>query len=715
MSIDSTASLRRHRRRVGACLCLLAWAGLALAAAGCEHMDMSAFNNNGFNNMDGLFSHKVPPPPPPKPPLASYDDTVNAFADVPVQGTLLRGYGLVLLPKPTGSRECPPGIRKEIEAQLSKLRIGESDSPLGGATIDQWLNSLTTAAVEIRGYMPAGALEGQSFDVAVSALPGSQTTSLEGGVLIKTDLSIWRFGTSGGLIHGTTLAVAAGPVFINPFGEIPRTEQATLDSIASATQPDSTAPVGTPVGTPVDFRRGRVLGGAVALKDQPLQLILREPDYNHANITQQVLRTQFPYRESITGCAHAVAPNIVELKVPPEYRRPVNQVDFWLARVSQTFLRREPGFTEERTAQLVDEMCRPNTQDSQRMRIAVTMINVGMPAVPLLQRMYQNENPGVVFHAAYAGLRIGDHLALEVLLNIVKDKDHPYRLGAVQALGQPHRFRNIADRLAPLLDESNTELRVAAYQSMTQLGTPLIQTYHVGTPQAFRLDVVACRGPYLVFVTRVEEPRIILFGGDSLAIRTPMFLSSDRADLTIRADSPNAEFITMMRANPSTGKLFTVRTTTQPMLDDQGKPVVDKGTKQTLIKTIGSTDMKVRTLVADVLQRLASPPEIADSPTEPDARELRGLGLNYSQTVHVLYQLSKKHAIAAPVVVQPLRNSDIELSNEVVTVTGGTESSPVAGPRPAGSPPLAVSHSQPDDTAPTLRLGPGKEPPKIGN
>lgn len=737
MSNRTTVRTRRRPGWAGAAvLAVLIGLPLACLSAGCTGMNMDMGMGMGMDH----GSPKPIAPVAPRSIVPSYDDTIGYYGDVPVdQYVLLRGYGLVVLPKPTGSRECPPGIRRIIQGQLSRLRIGESGTLFPGLKIDEWISSMDTAAVEVRGLMPAGAIKDEMFDVLVTALPGSQTTSLEGGVLAVTDMSIWRRGHSGGMIHGKALAVASGPVFLNPFPEKPRSPESPVDGpmITALSQPDRdssarpTSPAPAPVGTPVDLRKGWIMAGATVLKDQPLSLVLHEPNYNRAHIAQEQLTTLFPSPAALHGCAHAAAPNLIELTVPGEYR---NQVNFWLAMVRQTFLRREAGFLERRMASLAQELSMPDTPDGQRLRAAVTFVAIGRTVLPVLQPLYSNENQAVAFYSAYAGLRIGDNLALRVLLEIIRDPKHPYRLQAVQALGQPHRFVNISTHLAPLLDEDNAELRIAAYRSISKLDALAIDSYHVGPklpPQAdepeerrayetmgFRLDVVRCQGPPLIYIARSGKPRVVLFGGDTMRIAGPVFLHSERTGLTLSVGVGEKK-VTLMRTNPASGRLMPIKIVEEKVLGPDGKQLLDPGTKLPMTKLAAVTDVLTPLLLADVIRKIGGEPL-----PDRDSGELTGLGLNYSQVVHVLYQLSQANAVPSRVYLEQIRQINAELSNETTTLAGteNITSSPEDRPAPQLSPDAAVagqpgvSSSQPaGDDSPYRMEAPSGGRPGIGN
>lgn len=672
----------------------------------------------------------MPTPVGPSRMIPSYDNTVGFYGDIPAnQQTLIRGYGLVLLPTETGSRECPPAIRKIIFDQLTRLRVGETTSILGGVRLEQWIDSPQTAVVEVRGMLPSGALRDEKFDVLVTALPGTQTISLEGGVLISTELSIWKRGMTGGLIHGKKLANASGPIFINPFAQV--APEADMSALTEDPMIDRPAEPQRQVGTPVDPRRGWVLGGAEVSQDQPIYLVFREPNYQVASITQEQLNTRFP-SNYLHGVAHSSKPSTVELKVPPEYR---NQVSYWLALVQQVYLRREPGFLEKRMLQLKEEMHWP---DSNKVRVALSFITIGKPAAPIVRTMYDDADPSVSFHAAYAGLKLGDGHAYRKLLQISRDKTHPQQLAAILSMGENHRFRNIAPNLVPILDEENPIVRAAAYQSMDNLDSGLIQREWIGQGKlGFRLDIVPSGGPFLAFVTRTGEPRIVLFGGDRMTMMRPTFLHSERTGVTIDVKSHDDQ-ISLIRRDPRTGQLMIHKFIEKPVFGDDGKlkmvpdPADASGnTLKPMTQTVPITTFKLTRkqnsrdpesqtiverdvpsmLIADMIRLLGSPPR------RDQDNELTGLGLNYSQVVSILYELSRNAAIPAAIYLQPLSGVNTELAGgDIEAAPSSIESAPdivePSGPAP-GTATQPTDSSEPSEPSP-FRIEAPTSPPKIG-
>ena len=121
----------------------------------------------------------------------------------------VEGYGLVGGLKRTGSAECPPRIRAYLARYIRKQLPSQ-----GKVDIQKYINRPDTAVVFVEGMMPAVASAGKYFDVVVTALPSTQTTSLEGGWLFETELKI--AGSFG--VTTRVLADVKGPIFFDRIG-----------------------------------------------------------------------------------------------------------------------------------------------------------------------------------------------------------------------------------------------------------------------------------------------------------------------------------------------------------------------------------------------------------------------------------------------------------------------------------------------------------------
>ncbi len=178
----------------------------------------------------------------------------------------VEGYGLVGPLANTGSRVMDPRIRDILNDRFTRAGIGLWSTNTQNIDPDKILDSNQAAAVEVRGIIPPLARKGSTFDLYVNALPDSDATSLENGLLLFVDLKVIGLTLNGN--DSARIALGRGPVFIP--------------------QPLEAAQEGASYKPPVDaalaLRKGRVLGGGVVADDRPARLQLYEPQpHAHAD------------------------------------------------------------------------------------------------------------------------------------------------------------------------------------------------------------------------------------------------------------------------------------------------------------------------------------------------------------------------------------------------------------------------------------------------
>jgi flagellar basal body P-ring protein FlgI len=128
--------------------------------------------------------------------------------------TVVRGYGLVVGLKGTGSRAMPVEVRALLLREIGQRKQFDPLLSPNGSNA-RLLDTDDVSAVIIEGIIPPGAVAGTRFDVRVYAAPGTSTTSIEGGRLWMTDLRPGVLMT--GAQQPFAIAEAGGPIFINPF------------------------------------------------------------------------------------------------------------------------------------------------------------------------------------------------------------------------------------------------------------------------------------------------------------------------------------------------------------------------------------------------------------------------------------------------------------------------------------------------------------------
>lgn len=510
---------------------LRALAGLLILLAGC---------NNDTEKKWWFDDKKAPPPPEPE---------VRRAADPVLGGTIgqqvllgsaeplrLRGFGVVIGLGENGSRECPTSLREYLIDYLNK-EVLAPEGPSGRrsqVSAEAMLDSLDSAVVEVVGDVPAGALRGTPFDIRVEALGGTNTRSLEGGILVPTELRLYEVNPARtGMRFGRPLARARGPIFINPFaGE---------------------AGSGDP-------RRGVVLGGAVSLDARPVRFLLQEPSYSIARKIESRINERFGIDEEP---AEALSKGAVTVRTPRSF---AFSPERFIQLASHLYLQNSPGFYERRLRDLQQIVTRPGADYGA---IELVWEGIGRVGIEQVQPLYDNPNPLVQFAAAQAGLRLDDVTALPVVAGIAQTAGHPNRIDAIRLLGET-RYARAGYHLVGLLDDGDQRVRIAAYEALLKRKHPKIRSIpfaHVidRLRISFTLDIVESSASPMIYVRRTREPRIALFGRETPVV-LPLFYRPQDNCVTLNANG-TAEDLTLV-FTPRVGPQKTCTIVTAPRVLD---------------------------------------------------------------------------------------------------------------------------------------------------
>jgi flagellar basal body P-ring protein FlgI len=427
----------------------------------------------------------------------------------------VRGYGLVWGLNGQGSKFCPPTIRDRILRDIRRFRLANPHLEKN-LTAEELIDSMDTAVVEVTGEIPAGAQEGETFDVVVSAATVSpDTRSLAGGHLLPCELQILRESAVGDAIEGKTHAKARGPVFINPFAN-PTTQT------AAGTNP----------------LEGRVIGGGVNTVDRRLSLNTIVPSYAAIRQIADAINRRFV---SEPKAAEPASAGSVQLRVPENMR---GREARFAELVRHLPLSQAATMREMRTKALVTELSR--TQDSSE-DIALSLEGVGPSVIPVLQELYTNPRRQVSYFAARTGLRLGDASALGVVARHAKDARSPYRMQALRELGECANNPRAGAVLRELLDGQDLWTRVRAYEALRTADRPSMVSVTIGRdPGNFILDVLPCQGQPVIYARRSGVRRIALIGADQMAFRAPLFYSKRGKEITLSAAAGD-KLITIVR------------------------------------------------------------------------------------------------------------------------------------------------------------------------
>ncbi|UCF00171.1 MAG: flagellar basal body P-ring protein FlgI [Planctomycetota bacterium] len=407
----------------------------------------------------------------------------------------VEGYGLVAGLNGTGSVECPPRIRAYLQQYILKQLPTDVLKP------DEFISSLNTAVVLVEGIMPRAVGKNQYFDVRITALPGTQTTSLEGGRLYKTELK-----AAGGFgITIKVLARAEGPVFID-----------TINPKES------------------NKRIGYILAGGSVLDEYKINLALRQPNYRIASMIRNKLNERFG-----EGTAEAISPSQIELKVPAKYK---DQKQRFISIVKATYLAETTEITRERISTFVKKLAVSEDKDTYEAGLEA----IGIDGVGKLGALLNSSNAEVRFRAARCMLNLGSDVGLEALREISSTKNSPYRIAALEAITAAGSRTDAATISRKLLRDDDFSIRLAAYEQLRKLDDISISRELIS--RDFFLEQITQTQHKGVFVTRSGQPRIVLFGAP-LYCHENIFVQSPDGNITINAPS-GQPYVSIIRKHP---------------------------------------------------------------------------------------------------------------------------------------------------------------------
>jgi len=427
---------------------------------------------------------------------ATIGELSEVFTPEPIE---VEGYGLMGGLRGTGSSQCPPQIRRYLQQYILKNLPGKTN-------ISALIDSADTAVVYVCGKIPPIAAKGENFDLKVTALPGTETTSLEGGILWGADLRAKsRFaGTS------KVLAKAEGPIYIDK-----------IDS----DQKDKSAI------NPADKRSGFILAGGKVLDDYHVILLIRQKDYKLTSRIRDRINERFGY-----GIAKATMPGQINLSILTKYKERKQK---FISLVRATYLTEDISSTNQRVEQLLKLLETSKDKDSIEISIEAT----GNISADKVASVLNSADSEVRFRAARYLLNVGDDRGLEILRETAFDITSPFRKAAIEAIGTAARRNDAASILQSLMRDDDFEIRLAAFEQLSRLDDVSITRKLIG--RNFYLEETAGTDYKNIYVSRSDRPYIILLGGPMYCV-DGSFIQSEDGNITINA-LPGADKVSLTR------------------------------------------------------------------------------------------------------------------------------------------------------------------------
>ncbi len=430
-------------------------------------------------------------------PMMDLGPTIGSLGVISLpQAIPVSGYGLVGGLRGTGSAQCPPQIRAYLVRYILKQLPERRRLDVEGV-----IDSPETAVVLVEGMIPVTASKGHRIDLMVTALPGTQTTSLDGGWLFGTELKIP--GNVG--MTTKTIVEAKGPVF--------------MDKISTSR---------------INERVGHVLAGGEVLEEYRIALVLKEPDFATTSNVRNCLNERFG-----AGTAKAVVPGRIELTVPAKY---AEQKQRFISMVEATYLTHGLKITQERIRMHVRELVALKNKYASE----VALEAIGNESLEKLGVLLSSADERVRLHAARCMLNLGSDAGLEPLREIALDKNSRHRIEAMESITLAARRNDASAILRRLLRDDDFQIRLAAYEQLRRLEDMAVAQESIAGN--FYLERIMQTDRKTVYVSRSGQPRIVLFGSP-IYCSGNVFVGSADGDITINAPS-GQQYVTIIRKNP---------------------------------------------------------------------------------------------------------------------------------------------------------------------
>ena len=499
------SSLRSASRFTGVCgqprsygpvrALFLLLSAAVLVAAGCDSVERA----NPAAQASRATGLRGPDIPPIMRGTVAQDTIMVGYRPV-----IVRGYGLVVGLRGTGSSTMPAEIRAHFRQEMARRGIGGRDAS-GMPTLqpDDLLNSPDTAVVIVEGIIPPGAvgkrtrrglhLEGTKLDLRVYADPRTDTISLEGGRLYTCELRPVLPGEilpPIGSQQAASLVEARGPIFINPF------------AISNNDEP----------GT-IDLAVGRILAGGEVLNDIPLKLRLLNPSHARAELLQSAINTRFPQERGQTEpTARGESDESIRITVPMSWR---DRPEEFIRLLQSTSLR------QARAEEIARSVGRQLQQDPiYALDASWRWHALGIRALPIIREFYDSPDDLPRMAALRSGARLDDAMVIPHLIEMSASRSIDLRREAIELLANVRPNLRVDIALRERLNDEEVDVRLAAYESMVERGDPTIRRMDVGGK--FLLDVVDSNFP-MVYITQVGEPKIVIMGSETELLQ-PVFI-----------------------------------------------------------------------------------------------------------------------------------------------------------------------------------------------
>jgi len=424
-----------------------------------------------------------------------------------VHAAKIDGVALIRGLQGTGADE-PPSTYQQILLQ-DMMR----DDNLKRTAKSQ-IASLNTAIGLMETVVPPGARKGDRLDVSIKFLPTSEATSIQNGYVENSDL--YQYMATDIIRRGYTLGKVNGYITLDP------------DLVEKK--------------SPVAYKQGKIIGGAVVTRSRPVWLELKE-DERSAGIAQRledVINKRFSYTKpgyvgkSKVAEAKSGASRI-NLEVPEEYR---DNVIRYVNVVCAISFYETADELNDRIDRLAQQLLTPETSEFAAVQLEAIGSN-NAKVVDAIKRGMESSNDAVRFNSAitsaYFNLRADRSLTAKILAEFARNNT-TYRPASLATLGVCMKTSfDVDEELRKLLGADNIETRYGAFRALWTRNPSDYMIQGENLNDQFSFHSLNCGGTPYVHITRSERPEIVLFNSDAIFLRGNVDVEANPR-LTIRSE-----------------------------------------------------------------------------------------------------------------------------------------------------------------------------------
>ena len=424
-----------------------------------------------------------------------------------VNAAKIEGATLVRGLRGTGADEPPSSYQQlvlnDMSRDIERKRTAKSE-----------IASLNTAIVLLETIVPPGAQKGDRLDATIKLLPNSEASSIQNGYV--EDAEMYQYMTAHIVRRGYRLGVVNGFVTLDP----------------NLIEKDS----------PLAYKQGKIIGGAVVTRPRPIWLELKE-DERSAGVAQRiedVINKRFSYtRPGYAGkkkVAEAKAGAArINLEIPEEYRENVIRYVNVVCAISFYETTDE---LNERVDRLSEQLLNPDNSEFAAIQLeAIGSSNAKV--VDAIRRGLDSTNDAVRFNsaitAAYFNIRQDRPKVAKILTDFARESSK-YRPAALATLGVTMKTSFDVDaELRKLLSEPNIETRYGAFRALWTRNPTDYMIQGENMADQFSYHCLNSGGPSYVHITQSARPEIVLFNADQIYLRGEVDVEANPR-LTIRTE-----------------------------------------------------------------------------------------------------------------------------------------------------------------------------------